>query len=89
MPVLVTSELRGVDAAGYDQIAAALGPVMRAARGFRAHAAEVTAEGVTVTEIWADAGTFRAFFDAHVAGNLPPGASPQVHDLHAVLTSAS
>lgn len=76
MPVLVTTRLQGMPPQAYDQIAVHLADALRAADGFIAHAATADDDGVTVTELWDDAGDWRRFFDAHVRPNVPAELAP-------------
>ena len=72
MAALVTSTY-GLDIAVYDQIAAGITDHLRAAPGFRSHAAYPVAGGFAVTEIWDDAADHKAFFDSAVRPNIPDG----------------
>jgi heme-degrading monooxygenase HmoA len=60
----------------YDQTASQLAGALRAADGFIAHAATADDDGVTVTELWADAVDWQRFFDAHVKPNVPAELPP-------------
>ena len=63
-------------------------PALLAAPGFRSHAAHADHEGTfTVTEIWDTREDHRAFFDANVAPNLPPGVTSTVIDLRNAITA--
>lgn len=72
MAALVTSTY-GLDIAVYDQIAAGVTDSLRAAPGFRTHAAYPVDGGFAVTEIWDDAQDHKAFFEAAVRPNIPDG----------------
>lgn len=72
MAALVTSTI-GLDISVYDQIAAGLTGPLKAAAGFRSHAAYPVASGFVVTEVWDSAEDHRAFFDAAVKPNMPDG----------------
>jgi heme-degrading monooxygenase HmoA len=76
MPVIVTTRLEGMPPQAYDQTAHHLADALRAADGFIAHAAAADDDGVTVTELWADAGDWQQFFDAHVKPNVPRDLPP-------------
>ena len=52
MPISMTQRSPGMPAAVYDEIIAHLAQSLRSSEGFISHAAETTADGVTVTEIW-------------------------------------
>jgi quinol monooxygenase YgiN len=72
MAVLVNTNL-GLDISVYDQLAAGLTETLKAAPGFRTHAAYPVEGGFIVTEIWDDAEAHRAFFDSAVKPNIPDG----------------
>ena len=50
----------GMPADAYDGIIAHLAQPLRSSEGFISHAAEITPDGVTVTEVWEPAGTGNA-----------------------------
>jgi hypothetical protein len=82
MAVLVNTNL-GLDISVYDQLAAGLTEPLKAAPGFRTHAAYPVEGGFAVTEIWDSAEDHRAFFDSAVKPNIPDGVplSLQVTEL--------
>lgn len=81
--VLITNVVPGLDPESYDQLFAQFGPLVRAARGFRAHAAYAGPAGMTVAEIWDSEWEFQEFFTNHIQPNLPPGAAtPLITTLH-------
>lgn len=83
MAALVTSTY-GLDLAVYDQIAAGVTDQLRAAPGFRSHAAYPVEGGFAVTEIWDDAADHKAFFDSAVRPGIPDGVpfEVKVTELH-------
>jgi hypothetical protein len=83
MSALVTSTF-GLDIAVYDQIAAGVTGSLRAAPGFRAHAAYPVDGGFAVTEIWDSAQDHTAFFESLVRPNIPDGVpfDVKVTELH-------
>lgn len=72
MAALVTSTI-GLDISVYDQIAAGLTEPLKAAPGFRSHAAYPVDGGFVVSEIWDNADDHRAFFESAVKPNMPDG----------------
>lgn len=72
MAALITSTI-GLDISVYDQIAADLTGPLKAAPGFRSHAARPADGGFVVTGVWDSAGDHRAFFDSAVKPNMPDG----------------
>jgi heme-degrading monooxygenase HmoA len=76
MPVIVTTRLEGMPTQAYDQTADHLAHALRAADGFIAHAAAADGDGVTVIELWDDAGDWQRFFDVHVKPNVPRDLPP-------------
>ena len=87
MSILVTTTVP-LDITVYDQISPHTTPALLAAPGFRSHAAHTDHEGTfTVTEIWDTREDHRAFFDANVAANLPPGVTSTVIDLRNAVTA--
>jgi quinol monooxygenase YgiN len=76
MPVIVTTRLDGMPTQAYDQTADHLADALRAADGFIAHAAAADGDGVTVIELWDDAGDWQRFFDVHVKPNVPRDLPP-------------
>lgn len=72
MAALVTSTF-DLDITVYDQIAAGVTESLRAAPGFRAHAAYPVDGGFAVTEIWDDAQDHQAFFESAVRPNISGG----------------
>lgn len=89
MPVIVTTRLEGMPPQAYDQTAGHLADALRTAEGFIAHAAATDEEGVTVTELWEDAGHWQRFFDTHVKPNIPSELpAPTVVELRNAITSA-
>lgn len=77
MAALVTSTY-GLDISVYDQLAAGLAGPLKAAPGFRTHAAYPVDGGFAVTEIWDDAQDHKAFFESAVRPNIPDGVPFQV-----------
>jgi hypothetical protein len=77
MAVLVNTTL-GLDIAVYDQLAAELTDTVKAAPGFRTHAAYPVEGGFAVTEIWDSAEDHRSFFDSAVRPNIPDGVPLEI-----------
>jgi hypothetical protein len=83
MAVLVNITF-GLDISVYDQLAAGLAEPVKAAPGFRTHAAYPVEGGFVVTEIWDDAQDYRAFFESAVKPNIPEGVRFEIEviELH-------
>jgi len=83
MAALVTTTY-GLDIAVYDQLAAGLTELVKAAPGFRVHTAYPVDGGFAVTEIWDHARDHKAFFESVVKPNIPDGVPFQVEvtELH-------
>ncbi|MCW3049524.1 MAG: hypothetical protein JWO74_3808 [Solirubrobacterales bacterium] len=83
MPISMTNPAPGMTAETYDEVMTNVAEPLRQAEGFIAHAAQVTPEGVTVTEVWDTREQRRHWFDTSVRPHLPPGApEPIVVELH-------
>jgi len=52
MPISMTQHAPQMPAVAYEQIIANVGQPLRESDGFISHAAEITPDGVTVTEVW-------------------------------------
>lgn len=90
MPVLITAEVRGQTAQGYDSMLAVLGTHLQHAPGLLLHSTHATEEGWRVIEVWESKAQSDAFFASAVAPRLPPGIRPKrtVQPLHNVLLPA-
>jgi heme-degrading monooxygenase HmoA len=78
MTIMMTSDMPRTTQGEYEQLAAALLPVLQAADGFIAHAASPVEGGCRVTELWESEAAHSAWFAAHVAPAMPPGATPPI-----------
>lgn len=86
MPVSVITHIPNLPAEAYDAIAGEQAAPLREARGFISHAAAVSPDGVTVTEVWEQRDDWQRFFDERVKPHLPPGLpAPTVAELHNVI----
>lgn len=86
MAVSVTTHLPHLPAEAYDSIAEHQAAPLRAAPGFIAHTATVSADGVTVVETWQAREDWQRFFDDSVKPHLPPDLPPPtVAPLHNVI----
>jgi hypothetical protein len=90
MSVLVTAEVRGQTAQGYDAMLAVLAATLQQASGPVLHSTHVTADGWRVIEVWESKAQSDSFFATFVAPNLPPGIRPKrsVQPLHNVVLPA-
>jgi heme-degrading monooxygenase HmoA len=78
MTIMMTSDMPGTTQGDYEQLAAALLPVLQTADGFIAHAAGPVDGGYQVTELWESEAAHSAWFAAHIAPAMPPGATPPI-----------
>lgn len=90
MAIMMTSELAGQTAEGYQQLLALVSGPLSRAPGFLFHTAHPTAAGWRVIEIWESREDSGRFFAAHIAPRLPDGIRPKItfEPLHDVLQSA-
>lgn len=89
MPVLVTAEVPGQTAEGYDATLRALRPLLTGAPGFLFHAAYASPEGWRVIEVWQSAKDATDFFARFVRPQLPPDVRPRrrLQELHSWVTA--
>jgi heme-degrading monooxygenase HmoA len=71
MPVSMTNPASGMTAEMHDEVMAKVAGPLRQAEGFIAHAAQVTPDGVTVTEVWETREQWQQWFDSSVRPRLP------------------
>lgn len=86
MPVLMTSEVAGQTAAGYDGLFHAISPALKQAQGFVMHLSHPVDGGWRVIEVWRSREDAAQFFATTIAPNLPEGIRPKLtfqplHDL--------
>jgi hypothetical protein len=89
VPVLLIGDIVGQTQQGYDGMIAALGDALKRAPGHLVHMSHPTDGGWRVIEVWRSQADADAWFDAHVAPNLPAGVQPQrtFNALHNLLTT--
>jgi hypothetical protein len=88
MATLVTAEIQGQTAQGYDAMLGELGPLIRQAPGFIAHMAHpIEGDRWRVLELWESKAASDRFFAAFVVPRLPPGVHPKrsYQELHSFL----
>ena len=87
MPVLVSAEVPGQTAQGYDAIREHLAVALRQAPGFVLHTSHAIDGGWRVIEIWETVQEANQFFAHHVHPNLPPGIKPRrsFQELHGIV----
>ena len=90
MSVLITAEVRGQTAQGYDSMLAALSVHLKQAPGLVLHSTHATEDGWRVIEVWDSKAQSDRFFATVVAPSLPPGIRPKrfVQPLHNVVLPA-
>lgn len=88
MSVLITAEVHGQTAQGYDGMLAVLATALKQAPGLVLHSSHATEEGWRVIEVWESKAQSDKFFATYVAPNLPPGIRPKrsVQPLHSVVS---
>ena len=91
MAVLITAEVPGQTAEGYDHMLRSLRPALDQANGFIAHGAGLDGDVWRVFEIWESAEAATAFFAKYIHPNLPEGVKPKRHllDLHQLVLPRS
>jgi heme-degrading monooxygenase HmoA len=86
MPISMTQRAPQMPAEAYEQIIANVGPPLCGADGFISHAAEITTDGVTVTEVWESREHWERWFNTAIRPHLPDDApEPTVTELHNAL----
>jgi quinol monooxygenase YgiN len=90
MSVLITAEIRGQTAQGYDRMLAELAAPLQQAPGLVLHSSHATEDGWRVIEVWESKAQSDQFFATFVAPRLPPGIRPKrsVQALHHVALPA-
>ncbi len=88
MPVLITAEVPGQTKEGYEGVLAAVGPLLRNAKGFIAHGAGPSGDGWRVFEIWESQEDATQSFAKYIHPNLPEGVKPKrsILELHTLIT---
>jgi hypothetical protein len=88
MPVLITAEVPGQTKEGYEGMLAALGPLLKDAKGFIAHGAGPVGEGYWRSfEVWESQEQATQFFAKYIHPNLPSGVTPKrtILELHSLI----
>ena len=88
MAVLITAEVPGQTKEGYEGVLAAVGPLLKNAKGFIAHGAAMTADGCRSFEIWETQEDATQFFANYIRPNLQEGIKPKrsILELHTLIT---
>src|SRR5690606_16986361 len=76
MPVMMTAEVAGQTAEGYDQVLQHVGDAVRRAPGFLLHTSHAVEGGWRVIEVWDSKAAADAFYVEHIVPMLPPGIRP-------------
>jgi heme-degrading monooxygenase HmoA len=75
--VIMIAEAPGVDATfANGLLEAGIADEMVKAPGFVSHSSGASSSGYRVVEVWESREAHRAWYDDHVAPNLPPGMGP-------------
>ncbi|MGH2376749.1 MAG: hypothetical protein ACREOC_16330 [Gemmatimonadales bacterium] len=77
MAVLVTADVQGQTAQGYDGMLAGLASALKQAPGFILHTAHPVDGGWRIVEVWESQKDASQFFAKYVHPNLPPGIKPK------------
>jgi hypothetical protein len=77
MPVMVTAEVPGQTAQGYDGMLGHLSVILAQVPGFVLHTSHPIEGGWRVIEIWQSKQDANQFFAQHVHPHLPPGIKPK------------
>ena len=87
MAVLIIAEVEGQTEERYDGMLAAIGPALRAAKGFIAHGAGPAGDGWRTFEVWESSAEATRFFAEYVHPNLPEGIKPKrtLIELHSLI----
>ena len=90
MSVLITAEVRGQTAQGYDSMLATLAEHLKQASGLVLHSTHATEDGWRVIEVWESKAQSDQFFATFVAPHLPTGIRPKraAQPLHNVVLPA-
>jgi heme-degrading monooxygenase HmoA len=87
MAVLFRHHAAGADAVGtYDQVVPQVAPLLKQQPGFLYHAAFVTSDGFTVSEIWESREEHDRFFNEQVKPNVPFEITVETFDVHNIVT---
>ena len=77
MAVIMIAEAAGADASFIDGMrAAGVDEALAKAPGFVSHISGAASSGYRVIEVWDSREAHQAWYDNHVAPNLPPGMGP-------------
>jgi heme-degrading monooxygenase HmoA len=86
MPIRMTNSTPGMSAEDYDRVMVDVAEPLRRSTGFISHSADVSSDGITVTEVWETREQWQQWFDHSVRPHLPPNApDPTITDLHNAL----
>ena len=77
MAVIMNTEIAGADASVIDGMrAAGVVDAIPKAPGFVSHISGASSSGYRVIEVWESREAHQAWYDNHIAPNLPPGMKP-------------
>ncbi|MCU0829103.1 MAG: hypothetical protein MUE52_17340 [Tabrizicola sp.] len=78
MAILMTSDVSGQTAEGYDGMLTKVGPALRLAKGLILHTAHPVDGGWRIMEIWETREDATRFFATAIAPHLPKGLHPKL-----------
>lgn len=84
MAVLIRHRAAGLGSADYDRLSPPLVEEVRKAPGFVLHVTYEDTHGFCVAEVWETKEQHDAYFNEHVAPNVPAEITQEVIDLHSV-----
>ncbi|GAC1320568.1 MAG: hypothetical protein NVSMB25_13150 [Thermoleophilaceae bacterium] len=83
MAIMMTHANPGMPPQIYDEIIARLIDALRQEEGFIFHCAQVSADGIIVTEVWENLDQWQGWYERSVQPHLPADApQPHVVELH-------
>jgi heme-degrading monooxygenase HmoA len=86
MPIRMTNSTPGMSAEDYDRVMVDVAEPLRRSTGFISHSADVSSDGITVTEVWETHEQWQQWFDRSVRPHLPLNTpEPTITDLHNAL----
>jgi len=91
MAILITTNVKGQTAEGYDQVLNVLKELIQKSSGFVLHSSYEANDEWYVLEVWDSKKDADQFFSLYVAPNIPKGIVPKrsYQELHSLVTPNS